>query len=259
MSNNLLFSINNQNQKPEVRIMNELTKQTAEKFQCNYTIFEQGTDPELVEEAYMKSFAAAKDGGYWPAILSLDEHASEWLNIISGETDRDQIISGCGDNGKEILQERFETYTDYMDEKELENFTGNETEGDRLHHFMGYISFRDKMLEADTLLLELPVKHPWEIIGYLPMGGWNECPDAEEMIAICKYWYEKYHAVPAAFTHDVMEFYAPDRLNGIDGIEAAKEHYAFCNDRIDQGTRTYKLSELAAGLADSDVWYFWWD
>ena len=91
------------------------------------------------------------------------------------------------------------------------------------------------------------------------MGGWNECPAPEEMISICKYWYEKYQAVPAVFTHDVMEFYAPLRLNGVDSVEAAKEHYAFCPDRVDQGTRTYKLSELAAGLEGSQVWYFWWD
>ena len=96
-------------------------------------------------------------------------------------------------------------------------------------------------MAEDTLLLELPVKNPWEIIAYLPMGGWNDCPAPEEMISICKYWYEKYQAVPAAFTSDVLEFYAPAGLNK----EAAKEHYAFCTDRIDQGTRTCKVSELA--------------
>ncbi len=78
------------------------------------------------------------------------------------------------------------------------------------------------------------------------------------MIAICKYWYEKYQAVPAVFARDIIEFYAPAKLNGQDSIEAAKEHYAFCPDRIDQG-ETYTLSELAAGLEESDVWYFWWD
>ena len=91
------------------------------------------------------------------------------------------------------------------------------------------------------------------------MGGWNDCPGAEDMIAVCKYWYERYRAVPAVFTHDVMEFYAPYGLNGANSLEAAKEHYAFCTDRVDQGTRTYTISELAAGLAHSTVWYFWWD
>ena len=180
---------------------------------------------------------------------------------MSQDYDRDQIIASCGDNGKEILEERYQEYMEdlELDEEGQSDFIGNETEGEELHHFIGYCSFSDRNLEADVLLLELPVRHPWEIIGYLPMGGWNECPAPEEMISICKYWYEKYNAIPAVFTHDVMEFYAPARLNGADSLEAAKEHYAFCVDRVDQGTQTYKLSELAAGLENSDVWYFWWD
>ena len=32
--------------------MEKSTKQIAESFQCNYTIFERGTDPEEVEQAY---------------------------------------------------------------------------------------------------------------------------------------------------------------------------------------------------------------
>lgn len=240
--------------------MDESTRKIAESFQCKYTVFEKGTEPGLVEQAYRKALETGKAGGFWPAIVCLDEYAVEWLEEVVGEDyDREEIIAGCGDNGKEILQERFAEYTEEFDEGELEGLLGEETQGEELHQFIGYMSFSDGMLEADTLLLEIPVKHPWEIIGYLPMGGWNECPSPEEMIAVCKYWYEKYQAVPAAFTHDVMEFYAPVKLNGVDSMEAAKEHYAFCVDRVDQGTRTYQISELAAGLAESDIWYFWWD
>lgn len=242
--------------------MEESTKRIAERFQCRYTVFEKGTAPEPVEQAYRRALEAGRTEGFYPAIFLLDEYAVEWLEeVVSQDYDRDEIIANCGDNGKEILEER---YQEYMEDLELdaegqEDFIGNETEGEELHHFMGYCSFSDGNLEADVLLLELPVRHPWEIIGYLPMGGWNECPGPEEMISICKYWYEAYQAIPAVFTHDVMEFYAPEGLNGADSLEAAKEHYAFCVDRVDQGTRTYKLSELAAGLEGSDVWYFWWD
>ena len=211
--------------------MEKSTKQIAESFQCNYTIFERGTDPEEVEQAYRAAFEAGKEGGFYPAVLLLDEYAVEWLQEVARD----------------------------MGEESLDAFIGDETEGDELDHFIGYISFGDGMLEADALLLEIPVEHPWEVIGYLPMGGWNECPAPEEMIAICKYWYDRYGAVPAVFTHDVMEFYAPLGLNGVDALEAAKEQYAFCTDRVEQGTRTYKISELAAGLAGSTVWYFWWD
>ncbi len=240
--------------------MHETTKKAAEQFQCRYTVFEKGSSPRLVEQAYQALYEKREAEGIYPAILSLDEYALDWLEEVAGEEyDREEIIAGCKDNGREILKERLEEYTEEFEEGEWEEFIGDETEGEVLHEFCGYCSFEDGMLEADTLLLEIPVKHPWEIIGYLPMGGWNECPAPEEMIAVCKYWYEKYKAVPAVFTHDVMEFYAPYQLNHVDSIEAAKEHYAFCPDRIDQGTRTYKVSELAAGLEQSDVWYFWWD
>lgn len=244
--------------------MEESIKQIAESFQCNYTVFEKGTAPEEVEEAYKAAFEAGKKGGFYPAIFLMDEYAVQWLQeVVKNDYDREQIIAGCRDDGKFLLDERFreymEDFLEDMGEEGLEDLIGDETEGDELHHFIGYISFSNGMLEADALLLEIPVEHPWEVIGYLPMGGWNECPAPEEMISICRYWYEKYGAVPAVFTHDVMEFYAPLGLNGADALETAKEHYAFCIDRVDQGTRTYKISELAAGLARSTVWYFWWD
>ena len=242
--------------------MEESTRRIAEHFQCRYTVFEKGTAPEPVEKAYRQALEAGRSGGFYPAVFLLDEYAVEWLEeVVSQDYDRDQILASCGDNGKEILEERYQEYMEdlELDEEGQSDFIGNETEGEELHHFIGYCSFSDRNLEADVLLLELPVRHPWEIIGYLPMGGWNECPAPEEMISICKYWYEKYNAIPAVFTHDVMEFYAPAGLNGADSLEAAREHYAFCVDRVDQGTQTYKLSELAAGLENSDVWYFWWD
>ena len=168
----------------------------------------------------------------------------------------------CKNNGKELLQERFREYMeDYQEDYggDLEEFIGKETEGEVMHHFSAYNSFDEYVLVEDALLLKIPVQHPWEIIAWLPVGGWNECPAPEEMISICKYWYESYGAIPAVFTHDEMEFYVPQKLNGAVPLEVAKEHYAFCVDRVDQGTRTCTLSELAVGLKDSDIWYFWWD
>ncbi len=251
--------VNGMDQKREKLDSNDTVRQIAERFQCSYKAFAQGSDPKLVEEAYFAAFEAGKAGGFYPVIVCLDDYAVEWLLEISKDYDREQLLTDWEDRGAQILKERYEEYTEHLDEQELADFIGNEKQGDVLGEFCSYCSFRDGTLEADTLLLEIPVKHPWEIIAYVPMGGWNECPAPEEMIPICKYWYEKYGAVPAAFTHDVMEFYAPNGLNGNDPLETAKEHYAFCTDRIDQGTRTYKVSELAAGLAESRIWYFWWD
>lgn len=240
--------------------MDHATRKLAESLQCKYTVFEKGSNPELLEQAYRTAFGNGKKDGFFPAILLLDGYAVGWLEYIADKgSDKDTIIARCRDNGKEILTERFEIFFGDSGNESLEDFIGDETEGEIVHNFVGYTDLRGNELEADALLLEIPVKNPWEIIGYLPMGGWNDCPAAKEMISVCKYWYEKYRAVPAVFTHDILEFYAPLKLNGQDSLEAAKEHYAFCPDRIDQGTATYTLSELAAGLEESDVWYFWWD
>lgn len=240
--------------------MNESTRQLAEGFQCKYTIFEKGSAPEPLEQAYRAAFEAGKKDGFFPAILLLEDNAIEWLRYAAKENcSRDELIAGCKDDGEDILKERFQGYMDDYEIEDVDDFVGNETDGEIINHFSSYISFGAEKLAEDVLLLEIPVKNPWEIIAYLPMGGWNDCPAPEEMISVCKYWYEKYQAVPAAFTSDVLEFYAPAKLNGVDSLEAAKEHYAFCTDRVEQGTSTYQVSELAAGLTESDVWYFWWD
>ena len=56
------------------------------------------------------------------------------------------------------------------------------------------------------ILAKIPVKHPWEIFAWLPFGGWNECPDTPELMAAAKYWFERHGAVPAAMSHDELEF-----------------------------------------------------
>ena len=233
-------------------MMKEETKRIAGRFPCEYQVFEKGADPADLETAYFEALKEGREKGFYPAILVVDEYVVEWFeDILEKDYNREELIAKCGDNGKELLQQYMPDY--------IEEFIGNETQGDELHHFSGYVSFQDEELEADTLLLKVPVKNPWELVAWIPLGGWNECPAPEDMMVICKYWFEKYQAIPAVFTHDVMEFYAPKKLNGVDSMEAAKEHYAFCADRVDQGTRTYTLSELAAGLENSEVWYFWWD
>lgn len=243
--------------------MREEIKKIVDQFQCEYSIYEKGTNPEKLEAAYMGALQEGTEKGYYPAILVVDEYVTDWLDYVFEEGyNPEKVIQACDDQGKELLQQRFREYMeDYEEDYEegLEEFIGNETEGEVLHHFSAYTSFQEYVLEDDTLLLKIPAKRPWEIIGWIPMGGWNECPAPEEMISICKYWYETYGAMPAIFTHDEMEFYAPKKLNGADSLEVAKEHYAFCVDRVDQGTRTCTLSELAVGLQDSEVWYFWWD
>lgn len=250
----------NDKRRMEITFMKEETKRMAERFSCEYQVFEKGGDPEDLEDAYFEALKEGKDKGFYPAILVVDEYVTEWFDgILEEDYDREKLISGCGNNGKELLEEYFRDNTEEDTGEEKREFIGNETEGDEIEHFCSYISFSANELEEDTLLLKIPVKHSWELIAWVPLGGWNDCPPPEDMIAVCKYWFEKYGAIPAVFTHDVMEFYAPNKLNGADSLEAAKEHYAFCPDRVFQSTSTNTLSEVAVCLEKSEVWYFWWD
>ena len=64
----------------------------------------------------------------------------------------------------------------------------------------------DNNMTYPLILAKIPVKHPWEIFAWLPFGGWNECPDTPELMAAAKYWFERHGAVPAAMSHDELEF-----------------------------------------------------
>ena len=103
------------------------------------------------------------------------------------------------------------------------------------------------------------MKNPWEVFAYLPFGGWNECPDTAELMAIARYWLEQYGAVPAVITHDVLECALPAPVPEDQAMELAMEQYAFCPDAVDQGPEDASIGWLADTLCQSDKWFFWWD
>ena len=109
------------------------------------------------------------------------------------------------------------------------------------------------------ILAKIPVKNPWEVFAYLPFGGWNECPDTQDLMAAANYWFEQYKAVPAVITHDELEMKLPCPIPKEKAMEAALEQYGFCPDVVDQRAEEATAGSLADGLRQSDVWYFWWD
>ena len=108
---------------------------------------------------------------------------------------------------------------------------------------------------SNIYLVEVPVKEPWQVFAYIPFGGWNECPDADEQMAVAKYWYEKYGAVAANFSNDMIQYYVPKPVTD-DTMSVAEEHMGYCEDAVLQGDN---LTTLAATIKESTVWTFWWD
>ena len=107
-----------------------------------------------------------------------------------------------------------------------------------------------------TILAKIPVDEPWKVFAWLPFGGWNECPDTPTLMAVSKYWYERFGAVPAAITHDELEYILPEPIDDGSAIDTAIDQYGFCPDS-DQNHET--VGELADELRQSTVWYMWWD
>ena len=115
----------------------------------------------------------------------------------------------------------------------------------------------DSHMTYPLILAKIPVKNPWEIFAYLPFGNWNECPDTPELMAVAKYWFEQHGAVPAAMSHDELEFELPTPISKERAMEVAVEQYGFCPD-LDQN-EDGSIGSLADVLWQSTVWYFWWD
>ena len=117
----------------------------------------------------------------------------------------------------------------------------------------------DTEMTYPLILAKIPVKNPWEIFAYLPFGGWNECPDTPELMAVAKYWARQYGAIPAAISHDELEFLLPTPVPEEKAMDTAVEQYGFCPDVVNQGPEEATVGTLADVLRQSTVWYFWWD
>lgn len=107
-------------------------------------------------------------------------------------------------------------------------------------------------------ILILPTKEPAAAPAYLRWGGWNACPAPEYHVAALRDWHRRYGAVPVAMTGDVINVHVTRRPQSRDdALSLAREQFLYCEDIVLQGTDT--LAPLAAGLMQSDWWFFWWD
>lgn len=252
----------------EVIPESELLTGMAEQLGYPYRPLPMNLTPEQLMEVYKEALERGKKEGFTPVLIPEDDILEEYFGILKDEEEYSvkTALEQIGDNGREILKERLKELIE--SEEELEALegefpvepAGREADEELTSHSEFISLFEpggEKMLPA--ILVEVPTGNPWEVAAYVPFGGWNECPAPEEMAAICKYWYEKYAAVPAVITHDTLEMLLPESVKREEAMELAKEHYSFCNDRVDQCTSTGTLGEVADSLWRSRVWYFWWD
>ena len=109
-----------------------------------------------------------------------------------------------------------------------------------------------------THILIVPTDDPTQVPAFLRWGGWNACPAPEVHVAAHRRWRAQYGAEIVGISSDVINMRVARRpATREEALALAREQYLYCSDIVLQGTET--LEPLAAGLMESDWWYFWWD
>ena len=235
--------------------------------------FEEIKDTDMyyrdIEKKYLASYKEGKEKGFTPVFLVLYNTLLEKFEIDMEDEDTDNIMDIVKSNlekykdinaveflkkfQKENTEDSRESIDDYFTEKDYK-YDDSEKYNLELSTLFDY----DNYLKDDVILVKVPTEKPYEVLGYFGMGGYNECPFPAEQVAVAKYWYEKYGAVPAVITYDEIEFYVERPvLTFEEAKKLAIEQYAFCYDLVEQCCGTFE--KLVDGLYKNIQWYFWWD
>lgn len=238
-----------------------IARSIVEQLGYPYQIFSSKAGYESVMAAYEQAVLQGQQEGFTPLLIPADDVLEEYLGIMQDDGySLEEVLKSELESGEKLLKERFAQYTEEdMDDFDMDEFVGEfDGEPEPVDRYMAFVDYGSAGI-VETILLKVPTVRPWELVAYVPFGGWNECPEVEQMLAICKYWYEKYGAVPVTISHDVMEMRVETVVAKEDSLQVAGEHFAFTPDRVFQCTNTGTLSEVAACIAASKIWYFWWD
>ncbi|MFR1195840.1 MAG: suppressor of fused domain protein, partial [Oscillospiraceae bacterium] len=255
----------------------ELAEALMEYLDCECTYFPSMKDDDPIMSAYSYAKRESVKEGFVPVLIKADDETLLECLVMNADPKNDadiyefdlktvteyrkKMLSTSVKDGKAVLQEltgqrKEEAEDDDMDwdEKILGEMEG----GYENNRFSCYWD-SDTDMTYPLILAKIPVKNPWEIFAYLPFGNWNDCPDTPQLMAATKYWFEQHGAVPAAMSHDELEFLLPAPVPKEKAVDAAVELYSFCPDVIDQGPEDATVGALADVLRQSTVWYLWWD
>ena len=255
----------------------ELAEALMEYLDCECTYFPSMKDDDPIMSAYSYAKRESVKEGFVPVLIKADDETLLECLVMNADPKNDadiyefdlktvteyrkKMLSTSVKDGKAVLEEltgqRKEEAED--DDMDWDEEILGEMEGGYENNRISCYWNSDTDMTHPLILAKIPVKNPWEIFAYLPFGNWNDCPDTPQLMAVTKYWFEQYGAVPAAMSHDELEFLLPAPVPREKAMDAAVELYGFCPDIIDQGPEDATVGALADMLRQSTVWYFWWD
>ena len=246
-----------------------------EYLDCECTYFPSMADDDPIMSAYSYAQRLGVREGFVPVLIQADDETLLECLVMNADPEHDadfyefdlktvmeyrkKVLSAPIKDGKAILEELTGQRKEEAEDDDLdwdEEVLGEMEGGEPNDRFANYWN-DDTGMTYPLILAKIPVKNPWEIFAYLPFGNWNECPDTPDLMAVAKYWFEQHGAIPAAMSHDELEFELPTPISKERAMEVAVEQYGFCPD-LDQN-EDGSIGSLADVLWQSTVWYFWWD
>ena len=253
----------------------EVAHAIMEYLDCECTYFPSMADDDPIMSAYSYAQRLGVREGFVPVLIQADDETLLECLVMNADPEHDadfyefdlktvteyrkKMLSAPVKDGKAVLEEltgqRKEEAED--DDLDWEEEVLGEMEGGYDNDRFSCYWDSDSHMTYPLILAKIPVKNPWEIFAYLPFGNWNECPDTPDLMAVAKYWFEQHGAIPAAMSHDELEFELPTPISKERAMEVAVEQYGFCPD-LDQN-EDGSIGSLADVLWQSTVWYFWWD
>ena len=253
----------------------EVAHAIMEYLDCECTYFPSMADDDPIMSAYSYAQRLGVREGFVPVLIQADDETLLECLVMNADSEHDadfyefdlktvteyrkKVLSAPIKDGKAILEELTGQRKEEAEDDDLdwdEEVLGEMEGGEPNDRFANYWN-DDTGMTYPLILAKIPVKNPWEIFAYLPFGNWNDCPDTPDLMAAAKYWFEQYGAVPAAMSHDELEFELPTPISKERAMEVAVEQYGFCPD-LDQN-EDGSIGSLADVLWQSTVWYFWWD
>ena len=255
----------------------EVAQAIMEYLDCECTYFPSMADDDPIMSAYSYAQRLGVREGFVPVLIQADDETLLECLVMNADPEHDadcyefdlktveeyrkKMLSAPIKDGKAVLEEltgqrKEEAEDDDMDwEEEVLGEMEGGYDNDRFSCYWD----SDSHMTYPLILAKIPVKNPWELFAYLPFGNWNECPDTPDLMAVAKHWFQQYGAIPAAMSHDELEFLLPAPVLEERAMEAATEQYGFCPDIVDQEQDGPTVGNLADVLWQSTVWYFWWD
>ena len=100
----------------------------------------------------------------------------------------------------------------------------------------------------------VPVKEPWEVLAWIPMGGFNWCPDQVHQVALAKGLYEQFGARILYISFSALEYYIPIPITKKEDMDKAAKILIAADSDI------YEDYDVVADrILGSHVWSMWWD